>query len=131
MFTSEDYLYGWLLYLAGGLVFFGCWWYLTRKIALIEIRAVLRSICWVTMFVPWYASPEMDYLAPAVVIAGVEGIFDGNFWRAGAPLLTAITTAILFTLVYTTVRRIYARKNQDSTVEATRPSQVNKNRHST
>lgn len=113
MFTSEDYLYGWLLYIAGGLVFFGCWWYLTRKIAVIEVRGLLRTLCLVIMFVPWYASPDMDYLAPAVVIAGVEGIFEGNFWRAGAPLLTAVMTSILFTLVYTTMRRMSARKSQD------------------
>ena len=37
------------------------------------------------------------FLAPAWLIAGSEGLFDGaeNFWRAGRPLLMAMAAARL------------------------------------
>ncbi len=102
MFTPEDYLYGWLLYILGGLIFFGCWWYVTAKIRYAPVRLLLRIISLVTMFVPWYADPALDYLAPAVVIAGMEGIFegDGAFWRAGTPLLVALAISVAASLGY-------------------------------
>lgn len=117
MFTTEDYLYGWLLYILGGSVFFACWWYLTRKIKTIEIRAILRVGCLVVMFTPWYASPDMDYLAPAVIIAAIEGIFDGNFWRAGAPLLTALAIGIAAALIYSITRRLAWRRSGEGEPE--------------
>lgn len=112
MFTSNDYLYGWLAYIAAGLAFFACWWYLTRKIRIPEVRAVLRVGAIVTMFVPWYVAPDSDYLAPAVLMAGMEGIFDGpgQFWRAGGPLLAALGIAIASTLAYVITRRVMSRK---------------------
>jgi hypothetical protein len=119
MFTTEDYLYGWLLYIAAGLVFFACWWYLTAKIKTIEIRAVLRTGAAVTMFVPWYTSPDMDYLAPAVLMAAMEGIFDGNgaFWRAGTPLLIALAVGIAGSLIYAVVRRVVSGKSETEASE--------------
>lgn len=108
MFTSEDYLYGWLFYIISGLVFFACWWYLTAKIRYSIMRNGLRLIALVVMFFPWRASPDLDYLAPAVVMAGVEGIFDGGdaFWRAGGPLLTAVGVALLIGLVVAAFLRL-------------------------
>lgn len=113
MFTPEDYWYGWLLYIAGGLVFFGCWWYLTAKIRYAPVRLLLRVIAVITMFVPWYANPDMGYLAPAVLIAGMEGIFDGDgaFWRAGTPLLVALGIGVTASLIYSLV---LPRRQQES-----------------
>lgn len=108
MFTAEDYLYGWLIYFVSGLVFFACWWYLTAKVSLFGARLILRVVCLVTMFTPWYADPELDYLAPAVLMAAMEGIFDGasSFWRAGGPLVAALILALVLCAAYIIFRRI-------------------------
>lgn len=106
MFTTEDYLYGWLLYIVAGLVFMACWWWLTAKLRVATVRHALRLIAGVTIFFPWPAGSDTGHLAPAVVMAGVEGIFDGGeaFWRAGGPLLTALAVALVSGVILAVVR---------------------------
>lgn len=113
MFTTNDYVYGWLAYIVAGLVFFACWWYATRKIGIHEVRAVLRVGAVVTMFVPWYVASDSNYMAPAILMAGMEGIFDGPsaFWRAGGPLLVALGIGIVGALIFAVTRRLLSRKN--------------------
>lgn len=120
MFTSDDYLYGWLLYISGGLVFMGCWWWLTAKIRFADIRLLLRVIAGVIMFVPWYVSPDMDYLAPAIIMVGMEGLFEGPgaFWRAGTPLLVVLALAVVACLIYSLVRFLLRRRSKPETAEA-------------
>ena len=97
MFTSDDYLYGWLLYIASGLVFMAFWWYLTAKIRFADIRLLLRVIAGVIMFVPWYVSA---------------------FWRAGTPLLVVLALAIAACLIYSLVRFVLRRRSKPAEAEA-------------
>lgn len=94
MYTHDEYLYGWVFYLLGVLVVMGCGWLLTARIKWLVIRHMLRVVVGVTLLVPWFAAPELGYLAPAWLIAVFEGLFehDGSFWRAGTPLITAMVS---------------------------------------
>ncbi len=98
MYTQDDYLYGWLFYLLGVFIVMVCGWLLTRRWPIL-LRQLLRLWVGVVLVVPWYASAELDYFAPAWIIASFEGLFDGDgaFWRAGTPLLVALGST---TLVY-------------------------------
>lgn len=93
MYTQEEYLYGWLIYLLGAAVLILCGWLVTAKIPWGGFRGIVRLLAIVTLLVPWYANGDMTYLAPAWIIAAFEGIFDGNFWRAGGPLLSALAVS--------------------------------------
>lgn len=101
MYTTQDYLYGWVIYLAGYAVFMICWWLLTAKVSWRPVRRLLRVAVAVAFIVPWYSAPDADYLAPAWVIAATEGAFDGGdaFWRAGMPLLAVLSAALLVAIV--------------------------------
>ena len=101
MYTADDYLYGWIFYLVGVTVMLICGWIITARIKYRDARIVLRLVAIVFFLVPWYTAPELDYLAPAWLIAGFEWVFEGSdaFWRAGGPLVTAITLVLAIALV--------------------------------
>jgi hypothetical protein len=111
MYTEQDYLYGWLFYLLGVLIVLGCGWWMTSSMRSKEARQLLRLSAVVIFTVPWYASPDLDYLAPAWLIAAYEGIFERPeaFWRAGAPLLTALTIVIAIALIFQLIARFWGR----------------------
>ena len=53
------------------------------------------------LFTPWSVAEGNPFLAPAWLIAGSEGLFDGGeyFWRAGQPLLMAIAAGAALALL--------------------------------
>lgn len=112
MYTQEEYLYGWLLYLAGVLLLMGCGWLLTARIGWRPLRHLLRLLAAVTFLVPWYANPDMAYLAPAWIIAGFEGVFENNFWRAGGPLLSALAAALLLGILVQLILRAVENRRE-------------------
>lgn len=101
MYTHDEYFYGWLLYLAGVALMMGCGWYFTSGIRIRPLKILIRVAAAVFFLVPWYSSSDLDYLAPAWLIASFEGVLGGetSFWRAGAPLLTAVALASTLTLL--------------------------------
>lgn len=116
MYTQEEYLYGWMFYLLGVIIILGCGWWLTASIRFKELRQLVRLVAVVTFLVPWYASPEMDYLAPAWLIATFEGIFESGeaFWRAGIPWLSALAVAITVTIAWQIAMRLRFRSSPPS-----------------
>ena len=110
MYTQEEYLYGWLFYLLGVALIMGCGWLLTARMRWREGRQLLRLLVAVTLLVPWYATPEMHFLAPAWIVAGFEGVFDNNFWRAGGPLLSALAAAVTVAIVWQVLARFVIKK---------------------
>lgn len=101
MYTEHEYLYGWLFYSAGALIMIACFWFLIRGLRLRWLKVLLCLVVGVTLFTPWYAANELEFLAPAWLIAAYEGIFEGGqaFWRAGAPLLAAVGTTAAVALI--------------------------------
>jgi hypothetical protein len=110
MFSQDEYLYGWLLYLAGALALILVGWVLTAKIRWKPLKRVIRLLGMTFLLVPWYASEELAYLAPAWIIAAFEGIFEGNFWRAGGPLLSALGVALIVGGVAVSILHFTTRK---------------------
>lgn len=96
MFTHEEYIWAWIVYLLGAAACMGVFWYLTRKIVWREVRDVLRIGAGVFMLVPWYSSEGGGYLSPAWIACILEGMFEGPgaFWRAGTPLIIALIVAL-------------------------------------
>jgi hypothetical protein len=112
MYTQEEYLYGWLAYLAGVLILVLCGWIITAKIPWGWLRGLIRSLAIVTLLVPWYADAEMTYLAPAWIIAAFEGIFEDNFLRAGGPLLSALAVAFAVDVVVWAILFFKGKKSE-------------------
>lgn len=113
MYTQDEYLYGWLFYLLGVVIILGCGWWLTSVIRFKELRQLIRLSAVVTFLVPWYADPEMSYLAPAWLIATFEGIFEGEgaFWRAGTPWLSTLAVAVGIAVLWQVAVRIIAARS--------------------
>lgn len=111
MYTQQEYLYGWLFYLLGVLIMMGCGWWLTRNLRITILRQMLRMGFLALFIVPWYADPELPYLAPAWIIAGFEGVFegDGAFWRAGTPMLVAVALALISVVGWNIFRKTKGR----------------------
>lgn len=111
MYTQADYLYGWLIYLVGVAIVMGCGWVITARIPNKETRHLLRLFAGVVLVMPWYAAEGLNYLAPAWIIAGFEGLIDGKggFWRAGAPLLITLVLALIVSIGIQLVLRIRNR----------------------
>lgn len=112
MYTQEDYLYGWLVYLLAAAVLIVCGWMVTAKIPWGGLRGLIRLLAVVALLVPWYADADMAYLAPAWIIAAFEGIFDGDFWRAGGPLLSALAVAFAMGVVVWAVLRFKGKNTE-------------------
>lgn len=117
MMTESEYFNAWIYYLAGALLLSACWWYLAGKIPWREGRQLSRVLVIAALLVPWYTNTQQEYLSPAILIAIVEGLFEGDdaFWRAGTPLLVGITVALGLSLVYSLarwfiVRQLHARR---------------------
>lgn len=111
MYTQAEYVYGWVFYLLGVAILMACGWWLTRSMRSADLRQLLRLGVLVFLLIPWYAAPEMSYLAPAWIIAGFEGLVDGGaaFWRAGGPLLSGVGIALGLCLCAQIARRLFVR----------------------
>jgi NADH:ubiquinone oxidoreductase subunit 6 (subunit J) len=101
MFTQAEYINGWLAYAGAVIVCYWCWWYMLSKLPIKPLRPVLLGAMAGLLFMPWSVDPAMSYLAPAWLIAGSDGLFEGaaKFWRAGAPLLVAVVASIIVALI--------------------------------
>lgn len=97
MFTHEEYLWAWVIYLLGCALCLAVFWVITSKIKWAEVRAVLRICAGVAVVVPWYSDAEGSYLSPAWIVSLLEGVFEGPdaFWRAGTPLIAALILALI------------------------------------
>lgn len=111
MMTSGEYLQAWAYYLLGATLLIGCWWYLTRKLPWAEVRHLLRLVVIALLLIPWYSNTQQDLLSPALLIAVVEGLFDGAdaFWRAGTPLLAGTAAAVGLSLLVLGIRWLVFR----------------------
>lgn len=101
MFTQAEYINGWLAYGCAVIVCYWCWWYMLSKLPIKPFRPILLGAMAGLLLMPWTADPQLSYLAPAWLIAGSDGFFEGpaQFWRAGAPLLVALVASMILALI--------------------------------
>lgn len=102
MFSPEEYLNAWLIYLGGVVLMMACWWYLTHFLRWREFRQLSRIVVGTILLVPWYTDATGHYLAPAVIVAVVDALTLGveAFWRAGTPLLIALIIGVVLSLAW-------------------------------
>lgn len=139
MVSNLDYLLGWCAYLAGASLGFLVWWHMTRRIGFDALREILRLMVFALLFTPWYADPDQDvrtpgsrldaeimigeagqiartetqvYLAPAMIIALLEAVFDGpaHAVRGLRPILFAMLAGLVLLLPLQLVRALYRRR---------------------
>lgn len=118
MFTPEEYMKAWLMYLAGAVLMIACWWYLTHFMRWRELKQLSRIAVVVLLVVPWFTDANGSYLAPAIIIALVDSLTHGGeaFWRAGTPLLIALIVSFALSLGWTVWRwRQNSKQEQELT----------------
>lgn len=114
MFTQEEYLSAWAVYLFGATVLLIAWWFMTAKIRFNESRYMLRILLAVFLLVPWYTEPNGRHLSPAWMISILEGAFQGSeaFWRAGKPLLIVLLSSLILSSVIYIALWFKSRRSQ-------------------
>lgn len=101
MLSTSSYLIAWGFYLLGCVGGVSVVWYLTRNIRREELRNLLLLIVAVLLITPYYADPVQSYLAPALIMCLLEGLFEGPqaMWRTGVPLLVSLFGAMALSLM--------------------------------
>ena len=74
MFSAEDYLYGWIAYIAGGVCLLIVLGYLLRKARAAWVRHVPVLVSAAILFTPVTAYPNDKHLAPACFVGLYEGL---------------------------------------------------------
>ncbi|MEJ2418923.1 MAG: hypothetical protein P8Y45_18750, partial [Exilibacterium sp.] len=94
--NSEDYMMGWIGYLAGGFGLFLCWFWMTRKLPP-AVRNLLRWMAAAVLFTPYTLEPPYESWAPALIIVLFESLIGGveGAARAGVPLLVSLSAAVI------------------------------------
>ena len=112
MFTQYEYMWGWIYYLIGAVLLYISIWFSANKLPLKELRYALRILSAVILFLPWSTNPQQEYLSPAWVVAGLEGVFEGPkaFWRAGFPLIFSVALSTVVCVLIVLFLRIRAKK---------------------
>ncbi|MGI1677530.1 MAG: hypothetical protein K6L75_02275 [Cellvibrionaceae bacterium] len=114
MFSSDEYLWGWVLYALASIGLMVVWWFMTRWISFQVIRNTLRVIVAAALLMPYPVDSESSFLAPAIIITFVEGLFvrGGTYDRAGIPLLIAIIGAAAFYAIVSILWNIFWEKRK-------------------
>ena len=115
MFSTSSYLTAWAVYLLGSAGLVAVVWHLTRSLRWAPLRLALRLSTALLLLVPHPADPAQDYLAPALIISLLEGIFEGGeaMARAGLPLLITWLGALIVALVLQALASyLYRRRRQ-------------------
>lgn len=122
MFTASEHLHGWLVYGGGAVLGLLCWWYLLIKLPVKPIRSLLFGAMVGALCMPWPTEDGGQFFAPAWLIAGSDGLFDGAdaFWRAGTPLLMAIAGAAMVALIMQIAFSIKADSQQKASATVKR-----------
>jgi|GEM_PF-756046 len=116
MFTVEQYVIGWSVYLLAVIGLLAVFWRMTRIIRWFYPRQVLRLIAAAFLLTPYSINEASEYLAPAWLMAGLEMVFSGldGFERAGRPTITAALIALIVYLVMAVGVYVYRRKHPTS-----------------
>lgn len=92
-----NYWLFWLVYLLAATVFYGIFWNLTRLLHSTWLAYMLRGVTAATILTPWYTNSQDGLLAPALMIATLDGITIGGeaAVRALVPLVLAIVLSLI------------------------------------
>lgn len=120
MFSTEEYLTTWAVYLLSAAGLMVVWWYLTGFLRIGVLRNMLRVSAAVALIMPYPVPEQEAFLAPAIMMTFLEGLFfeDYGFSHAGIPLLIIVVLAnviyLIIDLLLHLVRGKPAEKQQAS-----------------
>jgi len=111
MYSTENYIWGWIAYSMGVLCLLSLFWLLIKKISMRWLRHMLLLFFAVLFFTPVTAYPDNPYWAPAFFVSLYEGIMlnDMGFHRGLAPILAI---GFVSSIVYLLLRPIFGRRKQ-------------------
>ena len=111
MFTFEEYIFGWAVYLTSAVGLMGLFWYLTRNFWFYP-KQCLRLLLATLLLLPAEVENASDYLAPAWIKAVLTLIFSGfeAFIPVGNKLLMASSTVIFIYLLILLAGKLYSLK---------------------
>jgi hypothetical protein len=90
MYSTENYLWGWVAYTSGVICLLWVAWYLLRNIRFSTLRQLLLLVSAIFFLTPVTAYTDNAYLAPAFFVSLYEGLMsngDPGFQRGAAPIL--------------------------------------------
>lgn len=118
MFTFEEYVIGWLVYMGLIVGVLAIFWWLTRPIPWLYLKQVLRLIVSAILLVPVSVPETTNLWAPAWIVGALELIFGGldGFMPIGQVLLIAISVALVVYGLLITIKLFVTRKKQEPAV---------------
>lgn len=115
MFTFEEYLTGWLIYMGLIVGVLGVFWWLTRRIPWLYFKQILRLVVSAILLVPVRVPETADLWAPAWIVGALELIFSGvdAFMPIAQALLIAIGIALAVYALLVLFKLFIFRKKQE------------------
>jgi len=115
MFTIEDYITGWFIYMGLIIGVLAVFWWLTRSIPWLHFKQVLRLLVSAILLAPVSVPETASLWAPAWIVGALELIFGGveGFMPIGKVLLTAIAVALAVYIPLAVIVAVIRRKKQE------------------
>lgn len=127
MFSFQEYIIGWAVYLITVIGLLFCTWYITRGIPWLYVKQVLRLIAATLFLTPIAIDNTTAFYAPAWIKAGLQLVFEGvdGFMPVGHLLLMVLLGVLLVYVLLLIGLQLYRRhKNAESPQQPKqRPSQ--------
>jgi hypothetical protein len=116
MFSAQEYIIGWVVYLIAALGLLFVFWRMTRSIPWFYPKQYLRLIGAAFLLSPAVVDDAAAYLAPAWVMATLQLVFTGvdNFWPlARVVLMAALIAAMIYSLLLIALH-LYRRQRRSA-----------------
>ena len=119
MFSFQEYIIGWVIYLFSTVGLLFVFWHLTRNIPWFYFKQSVRLVMATLLLVPAAVEDADLYLAPAWIKGFLQLIFSGleGFTPVARGLLISILLAFIIYLLLLIVQTLFRRKfpqNHDS-----------------
>jgi len=114
-----EYYSAWSVYLIAGIIFSVLSWKVLKRLLWRELAYLLQCLLLAIIFTPWYVLPEEEILAPAVIIFMLDlvTIDATTSIRALIPLVMAMLSAVIATVILSIVYRIRRRRQLVDVIE--------------
>lgn len=115
--SPEDYKLAWIAYLSGSAIILLGWWFVTKGINNRYVRNSLRIFAAVFLLTPHATQSGEMLMSPAFFVAVLDPLFteDGDFFRAGTPLLATLGVCLV---AYILLDLLYLRRRRKQQAEA-------------
>ena len=110
MMETSNYFLLWSIYLLASAVFFAVFWKFTSFRQAVWLSYSLRAVAIAVILTPWYANPQGEVLAPALIVVLLDAITIGG--SAAARATVPLVLAIILALVVATMMRVINKRRK-------------------